>query len=75
MCAHALLGSREQVDRQQPFVNRDMRALHDGAGAASELVAAVIAEEITGLRFAAHAADVDRTAMRAVDAIGPTAGL
>ena len=45
----------KQVDRQQPFMNRDMRALHDGAGAGGELVAAIVAQEHSGLRFAAHA--------------------
>ena len=63
------------MDREQPLVDRDMAALHDGAGAASELVAAIVAEEITGLGLASHAVHVDGATMRAIDAIGPTGGL
>ena len=72
----ALLAGGHQVERKQPLVERDMRALHDGASAARELVAAVAAEEHTGLSFAAHTHRVERAAMRAVDlTIGPAGRL
>ena len=54
MRRHALLGSDEQMDRQEPLMDRDFRPFHDGAGAARELVAAVVAQEHPGLRLAAH---------------------
>ena len=71
MRAHALLGRGHQMDREQPLVQRDVRPLHHRAGAAGELVAAVVAKEITSLRLAGHPVNVERPAMRAVDAIGP----
>ena len=51
-----------------------MRAFHDRAGAAGELVTAVAAQEHSGLRLAAHAHDVGRATMRAVEAISPARG-
>ena len=55
-------------------MQRNMAALHDGAGADSELAAAVIAEEHTGLRFTAHLADGERTTVRAGRFAAPTLG-
>ena len=52
--AHALLRRRHEVRCEQPFVERHMATLHDGAGADGELVAAVAAEPVTGLGLAAH---------------------
>jgi len=75
MSGHAFLAGVHQMNGKQPLVNRNMAALHDGAGAAGELVAAVIAKEITRLGLARHAADVCGTTERAIGAIGPTAGL
>src|SRR5262249_2501440 len=69
---HALLGGTEKVNSEQPLMNGDMRALHDGAGAASELVAASIALEITGLRLASHPGHLNRSAVRAERGIRPT---
>ena len=46
-------------------MQRNVAALHDGAGANRELVAAIVAKEHTGLRLAAHAGDVDGATVRA----------
>src|SRR5690606_14671689 len=46
--AHTLLGSGHDMRGEQPFVQRDMAALHDGASANGELVAAIVAEEHSG---------------------------
>jgi hypothetical protein len=70
--AHALLGRGHDVSGEQPLVQRNVRTLHDSASADGELVAAVIAEEHTGLGLARHAADANRTTVRADRlAIGP----
>src|SRR5437868_1406345 len=53
------------MDRQQPFMNRDMRTLHHGASAAGELLAAIVAEEVPGLRLALHTVNLEGAAMRA----------
>ena len=49
---------------KKPFVERNVAALHDGAGANGELVAALVAKEHAFLRLAAHLADGERTTMR-----------
>ena len=46
----------------------------DAASAHGELIAAVIAEEHTSLRLAFHAADANRTTVRAEHAVNPTRG-
>ena len=56
---------------QQPLMNGDVRALHNRAYSGSELVAAVIAQEVASLRFAGHTVDVGRAAERAERAIWP----
>lgn len=63
------------MDGEQPFMERHMRALHDGSSAASEFAAAFVAEEHTGLRLTGHAADLVGTAMGAShEAAGPARG-
>lgn len=74
MRRNALLAGRHKVDGEQPLVQRDVRAFHDRASAAGELVAAIVAQEHSGLCLAFHAADVDRSAMRAGHTIGPARG-
>ncbi len=54
----AVLVRRHQVNCEKPFVQRDMRALHYRTGSAGELVAAIVAEEITVLRLPSHAMHV-----------------
>ena len=51
-----------------------MRAFHDRASAAGELVAAIVAEKHTGLRLAAHAAHMVRATVRAGHAVRPARG-
>ena len=63
----------EQVHGEQPLVKRNVAALHHGAGANGELVAAIVAEEHPGLGLAAHALHTLRGAVRASDAMRPTA--
>ena len=46
-------------------------ALHHGADAGREFVAAVIAQEHAGLRLAGHAVDIERAAIGAKRAVGP----
>jgi pimeloyl-ACP methyl ester carboxylesterase len=53
MGAHTLLAGTQQMDSEEPLVNGNMRPLHDGASAASELLAATVALEVTGLRLPA----------------------
>lgn len=62
------------MNGEQPLMQWDMRALHDGAGAASEFVPAVIAKEITGLSSPGHLMDSEGTAVRAVHAMRPARG-
>jgi hypothetical protein len=51
-----------------------MRPLHYGPGAASELVAAIVAKEHSGLGFPGHAMNVERAAMRAANPVRPARG-
>lgn len=60
------------MEGEQPFVQRNVRSLHDRAGANGELVAAIIAEEIDGLRLALEPSDAERAAMRAGRFTAPT---
>jgi hypothetical protein len=48
VCAHALLGGAQQVHRQEPFVDRYLGSLHDGADRHRELLAAVVALDDAG---------------------------
>ena len=50
------------MESKQPLVKRNVAALHDRAGADSEFVAAIIAEEIDRLCLADEASNADRTA-------------
>jgi len=64
------------MDSEKPLMQRNVRALHHRASAARELVAAVVAQEHAGLRLPAHAANGERSAMRASNgAIRPARGL
>src|SRR3569833_495905 len=74
MGAHALLRGAHEVDCEQPLMNRDMRTLHNRASAAGELVAAVVAEPITGLGSAFHLTDGERATVRAMSASDGPAG-
>ncbi len=75
MRRNAFLAGRHQMNSEQPLMQRDVRALHNRASAAGEFVAAIVAQEHTGLRLAFHAADVERPAMRAVHiAVRPARG-
>jgi hypothetical protein len=64
MRRHAFLAAGHQMDCEQPLVERDMRPLHNGPGAARELVAAIVALEHPGLRLACHPMNRKRAAMR-----------
>src|SRR5271154_5706885 len=75
MRGEAFLARSHQVNGEQPSVQRDVRPLHHRASAAGELVSAVAAKKITGLRLAGHAHDIEGTAMRANDAIRPAGTL
>ena len=56
-------------------MQRNVAALHDAASADSELVAAIVAKEHTGLCLALHAADANRTTVRAGRLAVPTRSL
>lgn len=71
-CAHALLGSGHDMRCQQPFVQRNVAALHNAASADGELVAAIVAKEHASLRLAAHAVNAGRTTVRAIRLTIPT---
>ena len=55
-------------------MKRDVRALHDRAGAHGELLAAIAANEHASLRLACHPMNVEHAAMRACRTIGPAHG-
>jgi len=63
--AHTLLGSGHEMRSEQPLVEGNVRTLHDSASADGELVAAIVAEEHASLRLAFHAANANRTTVRA----------
>jgi hypothetical protein len=77
MGADALLAAAQQVRRQKPLVQRNVRTLVDGADGDRELALAGVAVVEAGLaRLAADGTGaLDLTAMRAVPAVGPARGL
>ena len=62
--AHALLRSGHEMEGEQPLMQGNVAALHDRASADSEFVAAIVAEEIDGLRLALEPRNAERAAMR-----------
>lgn len=74
MGGNALLTRRHQVNGEQPLMQRNVRTLHNGSGAAGELAPAIVAEKHAGLLALFHAAHDERSAEWAGDAIRPARG-
>src|SRR5579862_875223 len=70
---HTFLAAAQQPERQRPFIQRHMAALHDGADRHGEsLIAAVAMKQTIAVRLAVEPVDLFRlAAMRAIRAIGP----
>ena len=67
MRRHAFLAGVHQVKGQNPFVQRDMAALHDGADRHGEMVAAGVAlKQARTVRFAFKALIVARVGIAAM---------
>jgi hypothetical protein len=72
MRTHAFLGRGHQMERQNPLVQRDVRALKQRADRHRELLAAVAAvERPSSIALAFKALHVGRAAVRAPRTIGP----
>lgn len=65
-------GSGHQVSGDQPLMQRNVRALHNGASAHGPLFTAIVVQDHTGLRFTTYAANANRTTTRASGLAIPT---